>query len=289
MSIHTDRMDDKMNQRDIHYGIRGEKFIEFLHGLLKRGNLKEKYLAELTDPENIKIFNTAFTSKTVDPVDNYEILEQLGDQSLGKFIVSYSYERFPQLRCTAGVNIVSRLRINLVSNIYCSRFADKLGFFPFISVEEQSIITQDDKINVLGDCFESFLGATETILNNIYSLGVGYAIVYSILENIYNEEDISLDYNFLFDAKTRLKELFDAFPVQKGNLPGLGRKVIYKNINLDNGNILVEVHCQYYGKIGEALGRIKSETEQEAAQIALDNLEKMGYKKQATEFSKIFC
>jgi hypothetical protein len=38
---------------------------------------------------------------------------------------------------------------------------------------------------------------------------LGYGIVHDILSSIYDEIPISLEYNDLYDSKTRLKELFD--------------------------------------------------------------------------------
>ena len=40
---------------------------------------------------------------------------------------------------------------------------------------------------------------------------MGYGVVYAILESIFEKKHISLDYDDLFDAKTKLKETFDYF------------------------------------------------------------------------------
>ena len=65
------------------------------------------------------------------------------------------------------------------------------------------------------------------IIVNIFMLGVGYYIVYSILKNIFDEKIISLSYNNLYDSKTKLKELFDF-------MPSLGKlQYINNNIKMD--------------------------------------------------------
>ena len=69
-----------------------------------------------------------------------------------------------------------------------------------------------DKKDLLEDTLEAFIGCTEYLLDKAYRPGVGYAIVYDILSDIFDEIPISLRFEDLYDAKTRLKETFDTFP-----------------------------------------------------------------------------
>ena len=57
------------------------------------------------------------------------------------------------------------------------------------------------------------------MLDKAFRTGVGYAIVYDILTDIFNEMPMSLAYEDLYDAKTRLKETFDHYnknPIRMG-------------------------------------------------------------------------
>ena len=281
-------------QKGIYLGSRGSDFKALISSLLRKGGLKSKYIEMLTDPEAMKIYGCAFTSELVDPVNNYQVLEQVGDLSGNKFIVNYMYERFPHLDCAEGVKVVARLRINYGAKESFCEIARKLGFWEFISATND--LRQRKMKPLLEDVFEAFLGATERILDSRKRVGVGYAIVHDILASIFNEMDISLRYEDLYDAKTRLKELFDLHESSLGPL-------VYKEQKQDMitfvtafrvhggkyaektdkfGNITVDkkrIVGGKYIKIGEGSAALKADGEQNAAAAALDLLKKQGWSK----------
>ena len=82
-------------ENGIYFGDRGKVFTKFIRGMLELANIKEKYILLLTNEEAMAVYGAAFTSETVDPEDNYQQLEQVGDLSGNKFIVSYMRNRFP--------------------------------------------------------------------------------------------------------------------------------------------------------------------------------------------------
>jgi dsRNA-specific ribonuclease len=191
----------------IYSGPRNECFKNMITNLLKQSKLKQKYISELTDEKSLQIYDQAFTAASANPIKNYEIYEQIGDLTVNKFIVWYAYKRFPQLECPLGVKVVARLRINYGSRQSFSEIAEKLNFWPFISADEEE--RSRKKKDLLEDALEAFIGCTEQILDKKYRPGVGYGIVYDILSSIFDKIPMSLAYNDLYDAKTRLKELFD--------------------------------------------------------------------------------
>ena len=198
-----------------------DNFKKLITSFLNRGKLKDKYIDTLTSPENMKLFGQAFTAASADPEKNYEIFEQLGDLSANKFIVSYAYKRFPQLKCPKGVKVAARLRINYGSKDSFSEIADKLGFWNYISAAEDGSDKKAKyrgrhKDDLLEDVLEAIIGCTEQILDEEYMPGVGYAIVYDILVSIFDDINISLNYVDLYDAITRMKETFDMFGDQIG-------------------------------------------------------------------------
>ena len=281
-------------QKGIYLGSRGSDFKDLISSLLKKGGLKTKYIKMLTDAEAMSIYGCAFTSELVDPDNNYQVLEQVGDLSGNKFIVNYMYERFPQLDCTDGVKVVARLRINYGAKESFCEIARKLGFWQFISATND--LRQRKMKSLLEDVFEAFLGATERILDKRKRVGVGYAIVHDILTNIFNEMDISLLYEDLYDAKTRLKELFDMYENSLGPL-------VYKEEKNDtvtfsfayrvqggkyaekveaNGKVSVNkkrIVGGTYIKIGEGSAALKADAQQNAAASALRTLKKQGFSK----------
>lgn len=277
-------------KQGIYLGSRGEDFKEFIKNLLKIGKLKSRYIDMLTDSESMKVYESAFTSELVDPENNYQVLEQIGDLSGNKIIVNYMYEKFPQLDCSEGVKVVARLRINYGAKQCFSEIARKLGFWEFISATNE--LRQRKMKSLLEDVFEAFLGATERILDKRKRVGVGYAIVYDILASILDDMDISLKYEDLYDAKTRLKELFDTYESSLGPLIYKEQKrdqitvsTVYRVNNVKfqekpDGSINKKrIISGNYIKIGEGTASLKADAQQNSSASALNFLGKQGWSK----------
>ena len=198
---------------EIYRGPRGSSFKALISGLLQRSGMKQTYIDHLLSEDGMALYNTAFTAASADPVDNYEFLEQIGDMTANQFIVNYTYHKYPQLQSPQGVKIVARVRINHGSREKFARLGEDLGFWPFISADMNA--RESSKKDLLEDAFEAFCGATQWLLDQKIRVGIGYPIVYDLLSHVYDEMvPISLKYEDLFDAKTRLKELFDRSDVK---------------------------------------------------------------------------
>lgn len=286
---------------EIYYGDRGKSFKNIVTNVLKKSKIKSTYIKLLTSVENMERYKSVFTSASVDPINNYEVYEQLGDITANKFIVCYAYNRFPCLKNTEGVKIVARLRINYGARASFQKIGEDLKFWEIISatVEERSRKKKD----LLEDCFEAFIGCTECILDEKFMPGVGYNVVYSILESIFNNIPMHLSYNKLYDAKTRLKELFDMNhatigswkfieePRTKDDTTCISR--VYQ-IPVGSKNKTPIVSTTYINNeqrtknsprddwvcIGEGISCKKSDAQQKAAQNALTTLQHQGIKKE---------
>jgi dsRNA-specific ribonuclease len=265
-------MMDPMQKQGIYLGNRGSDFKGFIVRLLKKGKVKSKYIDILTSSDAMKVYGSAFTSELVDPDNNYQVMEMVGDLTGNKFIVNYMYDRFPQLDCPEGVKVVARLRINYGAKQSFSEIARKLGFWDFISATND--LRQRKMKPLLEDVFEAFLGATERIVDKYKRVGVGYAIVYDILASIFDDMDISLKYEDLYDAKTRLKELFDLHESSLGSL-------LYKEHKreLIQFSSVFRVENGKHIKLGDGSASLKADAQQNAAIVALDTLNKNGWSK----------
>ena len=285
---------------NIYLAPRGDDFKDLIRGILVRGGLKEKYIDLLTNENSMEQYGNAFTAATAHAEHNYERFEQIGDLAANHFIVSYSYRRFPQLDCTAGVKVVARLRINYGAKQFFSKIAEeKLGFWPFISAARvapertnNKKYLERDKKDLLEDVLEAFIGCTEFLLDKAFRPGVGYGIVYDILDNIFDEIDISLEYEDLFDAKTRLKETFDQFTDTIGKLiyypvpPPTEEKIcrIYNvpvgytipNVSREPPNLDRFFYNHPEGLIATAKSHLKADAEQKASKIALQYFKERG-------------
>lgn len=279
------------NMTGIFIGDRSIAFKKLIISLLKKGKIKQKYIDILTNEESMDIYSSAFTTEQVDENNNYQVYEQLGDLTGNKFIVWYIYDRFPQLKCAEGVKVAARLRINLGSKNSFASIAESFGFWDFITATNDT--RQRKKKPLLEDTFEAFIGATETIIDQNFKVGVGYACVYKILSGIFDKIDISLKYEDLYDAKTRLKELFDIYSDDLGPLKYEEKReelisytLIYrldgaKYETKADGTLNTNSITGKYRKvlIGKGSAALKADSEQIAATEALKTLASQGYVK----------
>lgn len=257
-------------------------FKDLLRTTLRLGRLKENYINLLLD-KGLDTYIQAFTHSSVNEAENYEFLEMLGDVTANKVIVWYFSRRFPQLNCPKGVKIVARLRINFVSKEKFSYFAKILGFLPFIS---SSYEERDDELkSLLEDVFEAFIGATEKLIDEYIKKGTGYDICYNIISYLLDKEDISLKYEDLYDAKTRLKEFVD---FNKDKIGVLRYKYFYTGNTVTRVEIYTELNKELTF-LSSAIAASQSIAEQTAAASGLKVLEKQGYTKRIPEEYRLLC
>lgn len=294
---------------DIYLGDRGAPFKDLITRFLQRGKLRPKYINTLTSVENMKLYGKAFTAASANPTENYEIYEQLGDLSANKFIVWYAYRRFPQLKCPKGVKVVARLRINYGAKQSFASIAESLGFWPYISAAEDGTeraakYRGRHMKDLLEDVFEAIVGCTEQILDDEFRPGVGYAIVYDILGNIFDEIPISLKYTDLYDAKTRMKEIFDMFGNEIGTFKFIDTRTesraISKLYQVPTGsprNPLTTMHMgekvmrpnRGWVPIGSGSGTKKMDAQQNASEEGIITLNTNGYIKPVALEYRLFC
>lgn len=265
---------------------------EFIRTVFSKSKIDPKYMNVLTNPKALDIYKVAFTSNTVDPKNNYELYEYMGDVAANAAVVMYFYEAFPQLRCAKSINVLNRLKIVHVSRESYSKLADDLGFWPYIKYDANVAVDRLKKTKdaLLEDVFEAFVGATEIILLNEFNLiGVASQIIYNFIKSIFDAKHISFAPEDLYDAKTRLKELFeirkkDGIPVPNPFVENFGfpkyndapQPEIYVTLRFTKSNIL------FHGA-----GNSKQQSHKIAAQQALDYFEKQGY--QIEKRFNLFC
>lgn len=230
-------------------------------------------LEKVTSGNCLNLYEKIFTSPTIDPVNNWENCELLGDVVSNAAIVMILYQKFPQLRHPLGFKVMARLKILYVSKKIFHQFSDKLGFIPYIKVDPALM---ENRLKVLTDVFEAFIGATQLIFDSNFDTGVGYAVVYAIISSLLNEMPISLKYNDLYDSVTRVKELFEYREFKNKLGPYL-----YEYQRNDSG---VVCHVINKGKvIGVGQGMSQSAAQQRAAEEALKTMGRLGFKKAIAE------
>ncbi len=255
----------------LYQGIRGNSFKNLLTTILKRGKISNAIIDKILDEEGMKLCEVAFTHSSVDMNTNYEYLEFLGDGVINTAIVWYISKRFKQLKGSKGVKVLARLKINLISKKSFSKCAQNLNLWDYISCSET--IRTTCKKKVLEDVFEALFGAITYLMDYKIFQGSGYAVVYAIVSNLFDEMDISLKYEDLFDARTRIKELFDYYK-------DIGELQYYTD---KDGTVF---HTQAFlvtsdNKIllGSGSANTKNESIQNASIFAITSLKSMGYDK----------
>jgi dsRNA-specific ribonuclease len=276
----------------ITYGIRGNEFKTFISNLLRKGNVKDKYVQFLLEDDAMDLYSKAFTNPTADSNNNYEILEKIGDSTCNKAIIWYIYRKFPKLECKPqGLMIFSRLFHILQSTETFSKLGLSLGFEKFISYGYMRVKDRYEDVmkvkrnGVLEDCFEAFFGATELLIDKRTREGVGYAICNEIFKGMIEDLPFpSIKYEDLFDPITRLKELFDY------NFPGKGRLGTYVYVSeevTDEEAKLKTVNIVWLNSggikmtIAKGSGSLKEKAKAVAAENALLFFKLRGYEKAA--------
>lgn len=278
MSTYTMRSKEQFIGQEHFLAPRGESFKNMIINILKtRSKLKDKYIEKITDDEGMKLYECAFTHPSIDEKNNYEFYELLGDSTVNKSIVWYLMRRFPHLHNPQGVCIVARLKICLVSKKTLSSLCEQLHVWDFISCDAETRNTKMKK--TLEDVFESFMGVTEYLIDYKILQGTGYSFCYNMISSLFNEIVISLKYEDLYDAKTRLKELMDFYK----------NKIVYdlKYVSTKTDMFFVtEVYCtiETNGKrkislLGTGKACLKQESEQKGSEEALEYLKKIGFSK----------
>lgn len=264
----------------------GERFVEFIRNLLKSAGLNKKYVNLLTDESGLIEFTRAFTSKEIDPVNNYEFYEIMGDATTNKVVVSYFKRRFPDVFSKntgkggnmGPVAIMARLKQNGINKKTYGRFAKNLGFWEFIRASEEE---RKSTLKLMEDTFEAFCGCMEELIDNRVLMHSGYSIVYQFMQPIMDREDVSLKLEDLYDQKSRVNEeihkfhkrltiTYESFDHSRGNLDFLEHK---ENIpkRFESQAIVMDTHTGKAYKFPSGFGPGKKESQQLSAKFLLDS------------------
>lgn len=273
MSV-TDKQQTSVN---IYRGLRGESFKNLIITILKRGKLSNEVITQLLDEESMRLYDIAFTHPSVDNELNYEYLEFLGDGVINTAIVWYLSKRFSNLKGSKGVKVLARLKINLVSKKSFAKFATDLNLWDYISCSEH--IRATSKKKVLEDVFEALFGAITYLMDYKIFAASGYAAVYAIVSNLFDEMDISLKYEDLFDARTRIKELFDYYK----DIGELKYHTIKDNNNIFHTKVLLIKPDGTNVFLGSGYAPTKNDSIHNSSQQAINVLKTMGYIKQIND------
>ena len=158
-------------------------------------------------------YKAAFTHKSFDKNQNYEILELKGDATLNYVTSVYVRKRYPEVKSHVWL---TNIKQTLVSARYLSKIGEELGLCDYLiasrSVKERLLTDPSFKDGILDDLFESVLGAISRIADLEFCMGTGNLVVYNIIEHFFNKFSIELKWLDLVHPISIIKEIYDATP-----------------------------------------------------------------------------
>lgn len=270
-------------------GKRDASFIAFLNNVFKKGGIKEKYTQILFSPRSLEMFNVALTFGDANPNENHQFYEFLGDITFNKTLVWWFARKYPKLNNPLGVEIGARVKITYGSRHSLFTIGQKMGIWEFITMQESD---RNNMKRITEDSVEALIGVMETILDEEFLIGVGYNIVYEILSGYLDDLIKKLDFETLYDAKTRVQHWKNVLGNTQPNI-----KLYYKNIKVnergeiisnpkEDGKIISEVYFDGLilpnGQIlndtlfGKATAFTTKEAEMLAAEMAYKKLKNLG-------------
>jgi len=222
-------------------------------GLVKKVGFK------YNKPDLYKIAFTHTTYSNEHKVPSNERLEFLGDAILDFLFAEYIYNNYPNM----PEGQMSKIRAKYVLAEANAEYSKLLGLDKFLLLghgeEEQG---GREKVTVLGDLFEAFLGALYLDNGSLDEVRkILNKVIFSKIEYIDNS-------GYFKDYKSVLQEFIQAESRKSVNY-------ILENESGPSHDKTFTMSVYHEGiKLGEGVGKSKKEAEQEAAKKALEKLAK---------------
>ncbi len=211
--------------------------------------------------ENERLLKQAFTHSSYvnehrrKPYEDNERLEFLGDAVLELTVSQFLYKKFPMM----SEGELTKLRAAVVCEPSLVAFANQLDFGKLILLGKGEEMTGGrTRPALLADVFEAFIGA-------LY-LDKGIETVLSILEKVVFPKIDAGAFSHVMDFKSQLQEL-----VQRDGAGSLQYKILAETGPAHNREFESRVYLNGE-ELGTGTGRSKKESEQHAAQKALEKL-----------------
>lgn len=210
-------------------------------------------------PSNLKLYDLAFIHKSKglkDSLDfpvNNERLEYLGDAVLDTIIADYLYLRFPN----KDEGYLTQVRSRLVSRATLSKLTTSMDLGKFIQCSSGS---SNESSSIYGDAFEALIGALYLDKGYVKTRRVVIEKILRVYVDISDVEQNNDNYKsrlIEWGQKNRSKVEFNTYEIQsEGSVPNqFGTKITLE------GKLL-----------GKGRGSSKKESQQSAAQVALEKL-----------------
>lgn len=210
---------------------------------------------------NEKLLKQAFTHSSYvnehrkKPYEDNERLEFLGDAVLELTVSQFLYQKYPMM----SEGELTKLRAAVVCEPSLVSFAHELSFGELVLLGKGEEMTGGrERPALLADVFEAFIGA-------LY-LDKGIETVVQFLEKIVYPKINAGAFSHVMDFKSQLQEL-----IQRDGIGVIEYKILQEKGPAHNREFVSRVSLNNQ-ELGVGTGRSKKESEQHAAQMALEKL-----------------
>jgi dsRNA-specific ribonuclease len=251
---------------------------DFIYSLLREyAKLSKKNIEKLLTDDVMIEFKKAFTSPNANQNYNYEFYEMLGDATANNCIVWYFQRRFFSNIETvvnykgtmSPLAIMGRLKQEYASVRTFSKFARELNFLPYITMTD---IEFNSPTKVLEDVFESFFGCLVYHIDKIFAMHIGFTVVYSFLQILFDKEDIQITKESLYEPKSILNEDITKFPKNTIKLQYISRDNPNMTVPTERfltRAVIFDMYQNVLIETPEFVGKDKQSNEQKSAKYLL--------------------
>lgn len=258
------------------------EFKNYMVNIFKYAGVKKSSIKEFTSSEYLFDYWLCFIDPSYNSISNNRMYKMLGITTIDLSVIEYIGKKFSHIR---SEDWLTRIKHSVVSKQIFLKLAIKLKFGKYIKygkfvkehIEKHGTTLIDNKIYIqlLKGTFKALLGSIVHIIDKKREIGVGYTVASRIISYFLEGENISSEYKDIYDAKTRLKELYDTL--------GWNFKRDFVENRTESGfTIMVygypsgnrKRYIQNKVLLATVSGSDKKVASQQAAQNALDKLEK---------------
>jgi dsRNA-specific ribonuclease len=201
----------------------------------------------------------AFTHRSVDNDENYELLEAYGDTVLDMCLAVYARKTFGDENLSEA--ILNDLKDQYMSEDFQSAMFHGLGLGDYIRMDKALQLNK----KMEEDVFESMFGALNNVVDDRIQFGLGYTYCFNLFRHLFTNVQINLS-TVKKNEITQLKELLEALYQPEPD---------YKFEAVDDrskGKVKIVVRDKAGTKIGEGYGEENKQAKLNAAKSALTHI-----------------
>lgn len=208
-----------------------EEFQYIMRDMAERSGIPEEGMRALFytrgNDKNMEVYQElakAFIPQALDPKNNYEMYEMMGDKSINKAVVSYIFRTLYPLLSKSGhpesVSYLNNVIATCVSTKSFVKMFELIGFndilfkvigpkenFNMFVVKEQSGKRREK--NIQEDMMEAFVGCMEVMIDRYVKMFTGFMFINNLMIDVLDKMDIQYNPSYYWTDYQVIKETCD--------------------------------------------------------------------------------